>query len=193
MILTKAHPLCLLLLPTLFAQTNTPPNSGPPVIRLSTKEVVLDMVVRDKKNKIVRDLKPEEIEVYEDGVKQTISNFEYVEGAEQLSAETSAAKAATVPAQNTGPLLNSLRQVNFVTVVFGPMAPSNFDFARQAVFTFLKSGSLTNTFVTVYRLDTRLRLIQPYTQDLVALKQSGNHSHENDSGEPRNKRCRYGS
>ncbi len=168
--LRKLPVLCLLAVPALLAQTTTPPNTSTPIIRLSTKEVVLDMVVRDKKNKIVSDLKPDEIEVFEDGVKQKINNFEYVEGVAQLSAETSAANAA--PVQNSAQLLNSLRQVNFVTIVFGPMAPSNFDFARQAVFTFLKSGSLANTFVTVYRLDTRLRLIQPFTQDLAALNRA---------------------
>jgi VWFA-related protein len=153
-----------------FAQSAAVPATNPQTIRLSTKEVVLDIVVRDKRNRLVSDLQPSEIEVYEDGVKQQINHFEYVEGNEQLSAETSAAKVAL--AQNASQLSNSLRQVNFVSIVFGPMAPGNLDFARQAVFTFLKSGSLTNTFVTIYRLDMRLRVIQPYTQDLAALNRA---------------------
>ena len=48
---------------------------------------------------------------------------------------------------------------------FSQIAPLNLEFAHQAVLEFLKSGALPNTYVTIYRLDRSLKVIQPYTAD----------------------------
>lgn len=156
-----------------------------PVIRTSSREVVLDLVVRDKHQHPVKDLRPEEIEVYEDGVRQSVRAFRHVQGAEQLQSErsqaaarpatqaittqtTSAVTAQAASADNDGKApsaLNSLRQLNFVSVVFADIAPLNMEFARRAVLEFLKSDTLPNTYVTVYTLNLKIGLIQPYTKD----------------------------
>ena len=47
-------------------------------IRIRTNEVALDIVVRDKKLRPVRDLTAGEFEVYEDGVRQQIGSFRFV-------------------------------------------------------------------------------------------------------------------
>src|ERR1700758_3944347 len=49
-------------------------------IRSSAQEVVLDMVFRDKKGKTVRDIRPEEIHVSEEGVEQKVTSFQLLEG-----------------------------------------------------------------------------------------------------------------
>src|SRR5581483_1451159 len=54
------------------------------VIRTRTQEVLLDFVARDKHNKLVKDLRAEEVEVYEDGVKQSLRSFHFREGSEAL-------------------------------------------------------------------------------------------------------------
>src|SRR5580700_227963 len=51
-----------------------------PAVRRETTEVLVDMVARDKHSRIVRDLKPEEIQILEDGVPQTIRHFEFFVG-----------------------------------------------------------------------------------------------------------------
>lgn len=55
-----------------------PPESD--VVRISTNLIQVDVTVTDKKGNVVRDLKPEEIEVYENGKLQKISNFSFVPG-----------------------------------------------------------------------------------------------------------------
>src|SRR5215831_4639901 len=56
-------------------------------VRLGTTEVMLDVVVRDKKGRPVKDLSASDFEVYEDGVKQQIESFRLVlrEGAAPVS------------------------------------------------------------------------------------------------------------
>lgn len=142
-----------------------------PTIRTTTREVILDVIVRDRHHHPVADLRPEEIEVLEDGVKQKINAFHNVQGAEQLKAEEATAKSKPAASSAEAPktAANSLRELNFVSVVFAQIDPLNLQFAREAVLEFLKSGRLPNTYVTVYRLDRSLQLIQPYTADNDSL------------------------
>jgi VWFA-related protein len=65
----------------LSAQTPTPPKpAAQPTFRVTVDLVTNDIVVRDEKGNFVPDLKQEEIEVYEDGVKQEISSMTVVAG-----------------------------------------------------------------------------------------------------------------
>ena len=55
------------LLPSIVAQTAPAPSDQVATIRTRSEEVLLDVVVRDKHRKLVTNLRPNEIEVYEDG------------------------------------------------------------------------------------------------------------------------------
>src|SRR5712692_2711082 len=58
----------------------TPPH--PPLIKARAEEVLLDVIVRDKHGRPVRDLVPDEIQVLEDGVPQQVTDFRLVKGDE---------------------------------------------------------------------------------------------------------------
>src|SRR5438270_5610063 len=167
----------LVALPAVLGQTTTPPAQAErPLIHTTTREVLVDMVVRDKHHHAVADLRPEEVEIYEDGVRQKIRVFRSIKGGEQLETERNTAGAqkedeSAAKGSNARPL-NTLRQVNFVSVVFAEIAPLNLEFARRAVQEFLKSDNLPNTYVTIYRLDRTLQLLQPYTSDKDVLAKS---------------------
>ena len=148
------------------------------MIHTTTREVLLDLVVRDKHHHAVTDLRPEEVEVFEDGVRQNIRVFRKIQGSEQLQTERTIASASkAVPSNSVASTksgedqhpLNSMRQVNFVSVVFAQIAPLNLEFARRAVMEFLKSDDLPNTYVTIYKLDRSLEVMQPYTSDKDSL------------------------
>ena len=164
----------------LICQNSTPPavEKERATIRTTTREVLLDLVVRDKHHHPVTDLRPDEVEIYEDGVRQNQRVFRNVLGSEQLETERTAAgtRTSTAPARSgetprteTPRPLNSMRQVNFVSVVLAQIAPLNLEFARRAVQEFLKSDNLPNTYVTIYRLDRSLAVMQPYTTDKDTL------------------------
>lgn len=166
--------LNVLAAPVLCGQA--PANEQTPTIHATTREVILDVIVRDKHHHAMADIRPEEIEVFEDGVKQKINAFRNVQGAEQLKTEEALAKnnPAKPSAEAAKTPSTSLRELNFVSVVFGQIAPLNLEFAREAVLEFLKTGRMPNTYVTVYRLDRSLRVVQPYTSDNESLVRAVN-------------------
>src|SRR5438445_7593809 len=94
-------------------QEVAPANQKPaevPTFGVGTAAVTLDVVVRDKKGRAVRDLKASDFEVFEDGVKQTIDSFQVFgkpleEGAEQPKDTVAPAPtaAAPTPAAMAGP------------------------------------------------------------------------------------------
>jgi len=173
--------IVLAALPQLHSQSQsgTAGETDRSVIHSTTREVVLDVIVRDKHHHALTDLRPEEVEVYEDGVRQNVKEFRDVQGAEQLKSERAAGTPSSPtdagpahPASASGEqphALNSMRQVNFVSVVFAGIAPLNLEFARRAVLEFLKSDNLPNTYVTIYKLDRNLSVVQPFTSDKDTL------------------------
>ena len=100
---------CLILAALASAAPQLPPPQQPP-IQVGAEEVVLDVVVRDKKGKLVRELGPADFEVSDNGAKQTIRSVRLVEGKEAI------AKTGTTP-------LDPLRQIRLVTLVFERLDP----------------------------------------------------------------------
>ena len=59
------------------------------VVKITTNLVQVDAMITDKNGKLVTDLKPEEVEIYENGREQKITNFSF-----NLSESTSPARDA---------------------------------------------------------------------------------------------------
>jgi VWFA-related protein len=80
----RYSPLFLLaLVSSIIAQqvgTLPPPPQKPEdteVVRITTNLVQVDAVIKDKNGKTVSDLKPEEVQIFQDGKVQKITNFLY--------------------------------------------------------------------------------------------------------------------
>jgi VWFA-related protein len=147
--------LSLLVFP-LLAQTPQPPQ---PEIRTGADEVILDVVVRDKKGKLLRELGPADFEVYDNGVKMPIRSVRLVEGKEATT------KAGTTP-------LDPLRQIRLVTLVFERLSPEGRRFARQAAQDLLRAQPPQNVFYAVMAIDQRLSVLQQFTADTGLLRKA---------------------
>lgn len=55
-----------------------PSNDDGDVVKISTSLIQLDVTVIDQRGKVVGDMRPDEIEIYENGQKQKITNFTFV-------------------------------------------------------------------------------------------------------------------
>jgi hypothetical protein len=145
-----------------------------PVIRSTTQEVLLDAVVRDKKERLIRNLKPDEIRVLEDGVPQKLQTFRFTDtdsDQPQPAAAQPGAPAANAAAPNA-PALNPLHNLNIVTIVFERMGPRSRLYAQQAAAEFLTNEFRSNTYGGVFSLDFRLNALQPYTNNQDLLRQA---------------------
>ena len=160
-------------------QTQKPRTSDQGVtVRIGSEEVLLDIVARDKKGRPITDLKSDELEVYEDGVKQHINSFRKVEktdmaeGAGASNNRPGATPEATsnnVAAAAPGNAVDPLRQINLVTMVFERLNNEGRLLARDAAREFLKSELRRNVMVAVFALDRRLQVLQQFTNDVAKL------------------------
>ncbi len=158
---------CLPLAAQLAAQSAAK-EASIPVIRSTTQEVLLDAVVRDKKERLIRNLKPEEIRVLEDGVPQKVLTFRFTDT--DSDEQEPPGKPAAAPAAPAS--VNPLHNLNIVTIVFERMGPRSRLFAQQAAAEFLANEFRSNTYGGVFSLDYRLNALQPYTNDRDLLRRA---------------------
>jgi VWFA-related protein len=152
----------VLWVPSGSAQTQPP--VAPPsqtTIKTNVDEVLLDIIVRDKKGKPITDIKPEDVTVLDNGTKQKITAFRLVEGAEAVSNEG---------ARTT---LDPLRQIRLVTLAFADMGGNDQRLmARRAATDLIKGEQGTNVFYSVVAISTQLHVLQPFTADKEVLRKA---------------------
>ena len=157
-------PLSLVLV--LFLSAGAPTEAAgealsvsPTSFAVSAERVKVDVVVRDRKGAILRGLGAADLEVYEDGVRQSVDSFDFVERSRMEPEGTLAsAAAATAPA--------------FVAVAFDGLGPAARRFAQQAALGYLERALPPRSWVGVFSIDRGLRTLQPFTDDRDALRQS---------------------
>ena len=139
------------------------------MFRVDTEVVLLDVVVRDKKGRSVRDLRPDEIEVYEDGVRQQVGNFRFLDsraiGEALEDAQATAPSGAPAPAAAPPPKPGESRHLNLVTLLFDQLGPSGRGTARKAALSFLELENRPDVYVSVFQIGESLRLLQQFTTD----------------------------
>ena len=149
-----------------------PPQASDVVIRSSAREVLLDLVVRGAHGKLVTNLKPEDVAVYQDGVRQDVRSFRLVAGSEvrledqrqAADAQAAAAMAASAPVPR--PPLNPLRTVNVVCLILSDLNADTRAFAFESARKFVDKELRPNTFIGVFTLDsTGLRPVFPFSNN----------------------------
>lgn len=157
------------------AQQPAPQQTPDDVIRVRTKEVRLDIVVKDKKGRLVKDLSANDFEIAEDGVPQQIQSFRFVnrEGAEGSSeASPNAATTATAGSKPGTP-----RTTPGVTaLVFDRLSPEARSLARRAGLAYAQEGMTAGDFTGVFRIDQSLVTEQSFTDNAALVKEAVAHA-----------------
>jgi VWFA-related protein len=149
------------------SQDATPPAPGS-TIRVTTTEVALDLAVRDKKGRPVKNLKAGDVEIYEDGVRQQLLSFRLVPGREEQRRE---AASQAKPAQ-TGGLSLPLREVNTVCIVFHNIDPVTRPHAVEIVKEFIKNDLPPETYIGIFNLNEKLIAVHEFTKNRDELLKS---------------------
>ena len=168
--MSKVNPAAMLAVLSVLASQvgaqNSPP--GPagappaPVIRTTVDEVALDLVVRDKKGRLVKNLKSGDVEIYEDGVRQQIRSFSLVTG-DHAPAQPESQSHPDQPPSGASPASMPLRAVNLVCIVFHNLDPLTRKWAVEAAQEFIKTQLRPGAWMGVFNLDSRFAPLYPFT------------------------------
>lgn len=139
--------------------------------RSGTREVLVDVVVRDKGSRPAHGLTAADFELREDGVVQKILLLREA----GTSAVLPGSNIAAVPArQQSGatPPSDPLRQLHLVALVFERLSPEGRRLSRQAALDVLKSESQPNTHFGVFVIQNNLAVLLNYTADRDAVRKA---------------------
>lgn len=149
--------LALAALPGL-AQDAPPPSGA--TIRVTAAEVSLDLVVRDKKGRQVKNLKPGDLEVYEDGVRQQVLSFRIAAGRDAKRGAQAQAKPETA----AGTFL-PLRELNTICIVFHNIDPVTRPHAIEIVKEFIRSNLPPESYIGIFNLNEKLVPVHEFTKN----------------------------
>lgn len=99
-IFSSVSALLLVAAGVLGQETKPVPKPTPPdndVVKISTSLIQIDVSVTDAKGKPITDLRPDEIEIYENGEKQNISNFSFVSSARETTQKPASTDKIAIP------------------------------------------------------------------------------------------------
>src|SRR6266568_7936075 len=138
------------------------------VVRITTNLVQVDAVVTDKNGKVVTDLKPEEVQIFEDGRQQKITHFSYYV-AESRSAEkptkpvTVDKNAPPVPPNRLRPE-DIRRTIALVVDDLGLSFESTY-YVRRALKKFVDEQMQPGDLVAIIRTASGVGALQQFTSD----------------------------
>jgi VWFA-related protein len=148
--------LSLLMLGVASAQQQT-------AIRTSGEEVLVDVVVRDKKGRAVTNLEQHSFAVLDEGVPRQISSFRLVKGTEAVSSANGT---------STTEKLDPIRQIRLVTLIFDSLNQGERTTTRRAAMELLNKDFPPNVYMAVFTLGNELQAIQGFTNKRDLLIQA---------------------
>jgi VWFA-related protein len=183
--LTNAITALLLIALSLSAPAQTPaPQSqktkeqkqeGGSLLRLETELVQIDAVVHDSKGNLVRDLKREDFELFEDGKPQQITHFAvgtasrsavWVGTAPPKTAKSAAASSTSVETSIGRYLVLAVDDVN--------LAPENLLLAKRVLLRFIEQQMISGDQVAVVTTSGSIGLFQQFTTERAVLQRAIN-------------------
>ena len=132
-------------------------------IQTSGEEVLVDVVVRDKKGHAVTNLPESAFTVLDEGAPRQISSFRLVRGTEAVSSGNGT---------STTQKLDPIRQIRLVTLIFDRLEQGERTAARRAAEDLLKFNLPPNVYMAVFTLGNDLEAIQGFTNKRELLIQA---------------------
>ncbi|HKQ99422.1 MAG TPA: VWA domain-containing protein [Pyrinomonadaceae bacterium] len=149
-------------------QQNAPDQDD--VVRISTNLVQVDAVVTDKSGKLVTDLRPEEIEIFEDNHPQKITNFSFI-STESGTAQPVAINPAA-PVDKTAPppppvhlKPEQVRRTIALVVDDLGLSFESTAYVRKALKKFIDEHVETGDMVAIIRTAGGMGVLQQFTSD----------------------------
>ncbi|MCM3869526.1 MAG: VWA domain-containing protein [Pyrinomonadaceae bacterium] len=172
---------------TTSAQAQRPGNEQTPdKLVINSAEVPFDVVVRDRKGRSIKDLKPSDFEVYEDGVRQEINSFQLVSHTNVIDAKSSTDRSNNQkPANDSGSATRTQNRaeppsVSAIALVFDRLSPGARARATQAALSYLGESVSKSELFGVFLTDLSVLVLQPFTDDRqlvrLGIEKAGSYS-----------------
>src|SRR5215468_10296726 len=156
----------------MIAQEAQQPATPQVVLRATTELVLVNVVARDKKGNLIRDLKREDFTLLEDGKKQQISSFDF----EDVDRLQTAGQTITGTAEAPGTLLRSTkkapptldardRRLILLFFDFSAMQPEEIDRAVDAAKKFVATRMQPADLIALVSLVTNMHVDLDFTND----------------------------
>ncbi len=139
-----------------IAQAPPPPAATGTNIPANVQEVLVDLVAKDKKGNLIRNLDSGDLQITDDGALVKIKDLRYV----------SAEAAAHVEGGQQAQLLR------IVSLVFEHVGNESGRLAREAAEEMLKTAPDAEIYFGVFQISGRLRLVQPWTTDRAVVRRA---------------------
>ena len=145
--------------------TPTPTPATDEVVRISTNLIQLDVTVTDRKGNVVRDLKPEDFEVYENGNKEDIFNFSFISSTRTTIAapEKSAKTQPLLPPAPVRP--EQVRRAVALVVDDLTLSYESTRYVRRALKKFVDEQMQEGDLVAIVRTSGGMGALQQFTTD----------------------------
>lgn len=170
---TVSFLLCAAFSISVFAQTpktaSTPTNDEKDVVKISTNLIQIDATVLDKKGSIVTGLTAEDFEIYENGKKQQITNFSFIELQPDKSAETIAVKptknSVPIPPVPTNLRPGQVRRTMALVVDDLGLSFVSIDAVKTSLRKFVDEQMQPNDLAAIVRTSAGAGVLQQFTSD----------------------------
>jgi VWFA-related protein len=143
-----------------------PPAEDTDVVKITTSLIQVDVTVTDKKGNIVKDLRSEEIEIYENGVKQNVTNFSFVSNVNERTEENKAAEKPA-PSNLPPPPVRPEKVRRTIALVVDDLTLSfeSTYYVRRALKKFVDEQMQDGDLVAIIRTGAGIGALQQFTTD----------------------------
>ncbi len=159
----------LLCIANSFGQGTTPKATPTPpaddVVKISTSLIQVDVSIIDTKGKVVTDLKPGEIEIYENGQKQKITHFSFISSARSTPEKTTTVEKVGVPIPSTVLRADKIRRTFALVVDDLSLSFESAYQTRRALKKFVDEQMEDGDLVAIIRTGAGIGALQQFTSD----------------------------
>lgn len=147
----------------------TPPDET--VVKISTSLIQLDVSVTDKNGRTVTDIKPEEVEIYENGVKRTITGFSFIFMPQPKVDKDKDKKDAASTIPEPPPILRTENVKRTIALVVDDLTLSfeSAAYTRQALKKFVDTQMQDGDLVGIIRTGAGIGALQQFTANKAQL------------------------
>jgi len=140
------------------------------VVRFRTNEVKLDVVVKDKKGRPIKDLTANDFQILEDGVPQKVESFRFLNRETAQSSEPATKPKGSTEPSPANPPVPPRSQPAVTALVFDRLSQEARSLARKAGLAYAQEGTTAGDYTGVFSIDQSLRTLQPFTDNSELVK-----------------------